>query len=283
MRTQSIDTTPEIERIQIARIRSFSPARKFASVRSWTRTLTSANLRAMHNSNVETNERDIAIRFVTREYGERLAADLQANLHSRSDWTIQAPDLLAALVPVIEVFGRLGVKYALSGSVACSIYGFPRGVQDIDLVADLRDEYISSFVANMQHDYTLNDSDLHNAMQQKTIFNLLHANTLMKVDIFLAKNDYSFDSIVFERAQQHPLVEGFYPFWIAAPEDVALHSLMWYKAGGAVADDQWNDILGLFKVQALVLDLAYLQQQATLLQVAGLFAQALVDADISQT
>ncbi len=235
----------------------------------------------MRNSNVETNERDIAVRFVTREYGEALAADFQANLRSRSDWTIQAPDLLTALVPVIEAFDRLGVKYALSGSVACSVYGFPRGVQDIDLVADLRDEHISPFVADLQHDYTLNELALHNAMQQKSIFHLLHIKTLMKVDIFLAKNDYPFDSVVLERAQQYSLVKALILFWIAAPEDVALLSLMWYKAGGAVADDQWNDILGLFKVQALALDLAYLQQQATLLQVASLLAQALIDAGLN--
>ena len=70
MRTQSIDTTPEVERLQVARIRSFSPARKFASVRSWTYTLTSANLHAMRSGAPESNERDIAVRFVTREYGK---------------------------------------------------------------------------------------------------------------------------------------------------------------------------------------------------------------------
>ena len=83
MRTQSIDTTPEVERLQIARIRSFSPARKFASVRSWTYTLTSANLRAMRSGTTEPNERDIAVRFVTREYGEALATDFEAAVEQR--------------------------------------------------------------------------------------------------------------------------------------------------------------------------------------------------------
>jgi len=80
MRTQSTDTTPEIERLRIARIRTFSPARKFASVRNWTSTLTSANLHAMRNGITQPNERVIAARFVTREYGKALATHLQATV-----------------------------------------------------------------------------------------------------------------------------------------------------------------------------------------------------------
>jgi len=104
MRTQSIDTTPEVERLQVARIRSFSPARKFASVRSWTQTLTSANLHAMHSGTTEPKERDIAVRFVTREYGRALATDFQVAVELRPEWTIQEYDLLVALIPIIEAY-----------------------------------------------------------------------------------------------------------------------------------------------------------------------------------
>ena len=104
MRTQSIDTAPEVERMQVARIRSFSPARKFASVRSWTQTLTSANVHAMHSGTPEPNERDIAMRFVTREYGRALATVFQAAVEQRPEWTIQEYDLLVALIPIIEAY-----------------------------------------------------------------------------------------------------------------------------------------------------------------------------------
>src|SRR5712692_1342322 len=143
MRTQSIDTAPEVECLQVARIRSFSPARKFASVRSWTHTLTSANLHAMRNGTTESNEHDIAVRFVTREYGRALATDFQAAVEQRPEWTIQEHDLQVAMIPVVEVLKRLSLRYYLSGSIACSIYGLPRGAQDIDIVADLRAEHIS--------------------------------------------------------------------------------------------------------------------------------------------
>ncbi|GCE03544.1 hypothetical protein [Dictyobacter aurantiacus] len=44
MRTQSVDTSPEFERIQIARIRAFSVVKKFTSIRSWTQSMAYANL-----------------------------------------------------------------------------------------------------------------------------------------------------------------------------------------------------------------------------------------------
>ncbi len=36
---------------------------------------------------------------------------------------MNAPDLLAALEPVVDVLDRLGVRYQISGSVASSAYG----------------------------------------------------------------------------------------------------------------------------------------------------------------
>jgi len=150
MRTQSIDTTPEVERLQVARIRSFSPARKFASVRSWTYTLTSANLHAMRSGTPEPNERDIAVRFVTREYGKALATDFQTAVEQRPAWTIQEHDLLVAMIPVIEAFACLGIRYYLSGSIACSVYGLPRGAQDIDFLADIQLEHVCPLIDHLQ-------------------------------------------------------------------------------------------------------------------------------------
>ena len=74
MRTQSPDTSPAFEQIQIAYIRTFSAARKFRSVCSWTQSLTSANFSAIDDPSSPLQERDRAIQFVTREYGNELAS-----------------------------------------------------------------------------------------------------------------------------------------------------------------------------------------------------------------
>ena len=281
MRTQSIDTTPEVERLQVARIRSFSPARKFASVRSWTHTLTSANLHAMRSGTPESNERAIAVRFVTREYGRELATDFQTAVEQRPEWTIREHDLPVAMIPIIEVFECLGVRYYLSGSIACSVYGLPRGAQDIDVVADIQAEHVSPLVQQLQGAYTINAQALRDAIAQRSAFSLLHLSSLIKVDVMLLRGT-PFDSLVSQRAQQLSLIEGYQPIWIASAEDVVLLGLAWYRACGATADDQWNDLLGVVKVQAPTLDLTYLRHVAPTLNVSGLLEQALIDAGIRE-
>ena len=281
MRTQSIDTTPEVERLQVARIRSFSPARKFASVRSWTHTLTSANLHTMRSGTPEPNERDIAVRFVTREYGKALATDFQTAVEQRPEWTIQEHDLLVAMIPIIEVFESLGIRYYLSGSIACSVYGLPRGAQDIDVVADIQTEHVSALVKHLQGAYTINAQTLRDAIAQRNAFSLLHLSSLVKVDVMLPRGT-PFDSLVLQRARQLSLIEGYQPIWIASPEDVVLMRLEWYRDCGATADDQWNDILGVLKVQAPTLDLTYLRHVAQTLNDSGLLEQALIDAGIRE-
>jgi hypothetical protein len=56
--------------------------------------------------------------------------------------------------------------------------------------------------------------------------------------------------------------------------------LEWYRMGGEVSDRQWNDILGVLKVQGTNLDMSYLQKWAANLSVTDLLERALVDAGL---
>ncbi len=50
--------------------------------------------------------------------------------------------------------------------------------------------------------------------------------------------------------------------------------------GNEISDRQWNDILGVLKTRASMLDLAYLQKWAAQLQVMDLLEKALVEAGL---
>jgi hypothetical protein len=50
-----------------------------------------------------------------------------------------------------------------------------------------------------------------------------------------------------------------------------------------VSDRQWNDILGVLKVQGTNLDMAYLQRWAVALKVSDLLERSLVDAGLAES
>jgi hypothetical protein len=65
---------------------------------------------------------------------------------------------------------------------------------------------------------------------------------------------------------------------VAAPEDVVLQKLDWYRRGGSISERQWGDLLGVLEVQQGRLDMDYLHQWAAQLQLEELLAKALREA-----
>ncbi len=281
MRTQSIDTSPEFERIQIARIRTFSAAKKFTSVRSWTQSITSANLHLASGSSDDRQERDLAIAFVTREYGDHLAHLFCHAIAQQPQWKLHTPDIQEALLPILDIAEHLAVPALLIGSVAGSIYGFPRSVQDVDLLANFHGKHSPSLLDHLAHHYVFDTHAITFALQQHTSFSVLHISRLIKIDVFLPFT--VFEKALLERSQAQSLIEGRAPLLIASAEDMLLLNLAQYQAQGNNADDRWNDILGILKVQALRLDFAYLDRQAKEMNIERLFSQALIDAGLRDT
>ena len=62
--------------------------------------------------------------------------------------------------------------------------------------------------------------------------------------------------------------------------DTIQHKLAWYRSGGEVSDRQWQDVLGVLKVQRARLDHAYLRRWAGILNVLDLLERALTDAGV---
>ena len=194
---------------------------------------------------------------------------------------MNSSQVLAAITPVIEVFEQLGVLYHIGGSVASSIYGILRATIDADLIADLRLEHVRPLVIQLQTDYYIDEDMIRDAIKRRSSFNVIHLDTMLKVDVYIPKFR-SFDQEELRRAQQEVLLEETRPFNVASPEGTILNKLEWYRMGGEVSDRQWNDILGVLKVQGTSLDIDYLQKWAANLRVTDLLERALVDAGLKE-
>lgn len=191
----------------------------------------------------------------------------------------KTPDILVTITPLVEALEEFRIPYHIGGSVASSLYGIPRLTIDVDVIADLRLEHARPLVIKLQTDYYIDEDMIRDAIRHRSSFKVIHLDTMLKVDVYLPKSR-SFDQEELQRVQQEVSLEGTRPFKIASPEGTILNKLEWYRMGGEVSDRQWNDILGVLKVQGTHLDLAYLQRWAANLKVADLLERALIDSGI---
>ena len=73
MKTQSIDTNPAIEKIQIELLKQQSIAKKFAQVCSLTEMTIQLSKRAIARSNQNLDEKGINLQFISLQYGDDIA------------------------------------------------------------------------------------------------------------------------------------------------------------------------------------------------------------------
>ncbi len=192
------------------------------------------------------------------------------------------PDVLEAAEPIARAFDKLGVHYCIGGSVASSAYGIPRATMDIDMMSDLRPYHISSLVRMLEDLYYIDENMVLEAVEQSSSFNIIHLETMLKVDVFITKNS-PFEVESFKRTKKDTLSEGedALEFYLVSPEDIILYKLVWFRSGGSVSEQQWRDILGVLKVQQNVLDWKYLRQWALELEVEELLENAFLDAGVA--
>lgn len=188
------------------------------------------------------------------------------------------PDVLAALGPVVAVFEALDIAHYVGGSLASSTHGMPRSTLDVDFVADLRPEHVQRFVEWLGSEYYLDEGHIRHAVEHRRSFNLIHLDSMFKVDIFVTKGR-PFDRSALARAQYHPLGSDpeARPVRVASAEDTVLAKLEWYRAGGEASERQWSDVLGVLRTKAEALDRSYLEEQAD-----GLGVRDLLDRAIGQ-
>jgi hypothetical protein len=189
-------------------------------------------------------------------------------------------EILAAIRPVTLAFEQLGVAYLIGGSVASSVYGVARSTLDADLMADLKPEQVSFFIALLEADYYISEPAIRDALVRHSSFNLIHFETMVKIDVFIPKGQ-PFDQSTLKRKQPTLIDKAdSRPFQVASPEDIILLKLDWFRKGGSESGRQWKDILGVLRVQAKTIDRDYLKEWAEKLSLSDLLEKAFQDVGL---
>jgi hypothetical protein len=185
------------------------------------------------------------------------------------------PEQIAVVMRVADALEALDVPYALGGSFASALHGVMRATMDADMVADLRLEHAEPLAQALGSAFYAEPEMMRNAIRQHRSFNLIHLDTMFKVDVFIAQ-PRDFDRAQLARRQLYLLSED--PerhAYVASAEDIVLAKLEPYRRGGEVSDRQWRDVLGVLKVQGERLDRDYVHRMAVGLGVEDLLSSAL--------
>ena len=158
-----------------------------------------------------------------------------------------------------------GIEFMLTGSMAMNFYAQPRMTRNLDLVVELRAGQIDLLISLFESDYYVDRRAVATAIAQRSIFNLMHNETFIKLDCIVLK-DHHYRLEEFARRQKIKLTD--FETWIVTREDLILSKLYW--ARNSRSELQFRDIKNLLSPEC---DMSYLYSRAESLGVKSLLEE----------
>lgn len=281
MKTQSIDTSPDAERVLIGMLRSAPISKRFSMVQSWSCSMVEAGRFDVQQLYPKATMQEVWLLYAERRYGKGLVNELRTALQQRKEQFSGVLNFQAVLIPLVEVFRQLGVTYALTGSLVSSLYGMPRATMQLDLIAALEPLHGQLIGEQLALQYSFREDEVKTAIERKTSFVLMHIESFLKIVVSLPQPQVCVQGAL-ERAHLLHLSDGLPSIPALSPEDMVILQLNQFKASGERADDIWYDLTGLLKVQRTGLDLSFLEKWAAICDVNSLLERAFTDAGLRE-
>jgi len=193
---------------------------------------------------------------------------------------MKEPDIVEIALGVVRIFENLGIEYYIGGSLASSAFGIARSTMDIDIAADIKQGQAAILEERLQTDFYVDREMIERAIREKSSFNIVHLETMFKIDIFVLSDEPYDQQTMIRRLRRALTEDGTHQADFSSPEDIILRKLLWFQSGGKTSDRQWDDVLGVIKVQGETLDTGYLEPWAKRLGIIDLLQKALEEAGV---
>ncbi len=165
---------------------------------------------------------------------------------------------------VTSALDQAGIEYAITGSVASSLYGEPITTQDVDIIVRMTPAQARALAGSLPQRFYRNPDSLIAIAQKSGMANLIDMETTFKVDLSVVTMN-EFHKSVFQRKESVSFEVGGPGFEIVSPEDIILMKLNWRK--DSQSTKQWRDALGVARIRGARMDWKYLFEQARALGV----------------
>ena len=162
-----------------------------------------------------------------------------------------------------------GVAFMLTGSMAMNYYAQPRMTRNIDLVVKLARDQTDLLISLFEAEYYVDRFAIARAIAQRSAFNLIHNETIIKFDCIVLKDEQYRQE---EFARRRRITLGDFQIWIVTREDLILSKLYW--ARNSRSELQLRDVKNLLSSDC---DMTYLVSRAENLGVKPLLEE-IIDA-----
>jgi hypothetical protein len=187
----------------------------------------------------------------------------------------QVPSLIGLFVAPLN---RAGIEYMVTGGLAAVVYGHPRLTLDVDLVIRLS----SRDAANMatlwpQGEFYSPPAEVIEEERARPVgghFNVIHNESMMRADVYVAGSDELSDWALQHRVVRH--VEG-EQVQFAPIEYVIVSKLRYFQMGGS--DRHLRDIARMMEVSGQDVDRQTLESWVARLDLGVEWEKALAYAD----
>lgn len=139
------------------------------------------------------------------------------------------PEPIAVTLLVIDVLEQLDIPYVIVGSLASTEHGLTRSTLDSDLVVKLDESHVPQLISRLKNEFYADENMALNAIIQQSGFNLIHLDTMFKVDLFVAKSDQLAQAQLNRRVPRAVSKEDDREIYVASAEDIILAKLKWYR------------------------------------------------------
>ena len=151
--------------------------------------------------------------------------------------------------------------------MAMNYYARPRMTRDIDVVIAIAPEDVHRLAASFRPSYYVSEESIRESIMHESIFNLIHEDTVIKVDCIIRKKS-EYRRMEFDRRQRISILD--FTTFIVSKEDLIISKLFWAK--DSHSEIQLGDVKNLL---ATGYDAAYLQRWTRELGLDNLFEKCL--------
>ncbi|MDY7003529.1 MAG: hypothetical protein SWX82_06040 [Cyanobacteriota bacterium] len=278
-KTQAADTTIEADKKYFDLLGKVSIETKIKQYITTNRKVKSIQWQLLKTRFPELDKNQLKQKYITIILGEKFA---QISELINIEFMINDPVDIA--IKIGKILDNLNILYFVGGGLASSFWGEPRQTNDADIIVSLTTNDIKKLITAFEREFYISDTAVEDAIQGKAnSFNVIHTASVIKADIHPINFSNLFEKISLSRRQKiYPLDSSEQYFYVASPEDIILHKLIWYRIADNQSAKQWRDILGVLKAQGKKLDFNYLKHWQNELKISSDLQRAFDESGTSK-